>query len=361
MNQGRVGSDLGGMASQYERSGSERPGGLIATGKTLLSIHMTIPKSENPVALVALGGHAFMERGQKGTIDEHEANAARICDALMLLVERGYNLVVTHGNGPQVGNLLLQNESCKDEVTPMPLDVLVAQTEGSLGYVLQNAMLNQLRKRSIKRYVLTVVCQVQVSQDDPAFDNPTKPIGPFLSREEALRRARELDWDVVEDAGRGWRRRVPSPKPLKIIQRHSIREAAALGHVVIAGGGGGIPILKDKETGEYKGVEAVIDKDYTSALLAYQVKADLFCILTEVSQVYLHYNQPEQRALGALTVEMVRKHMEAGHFPAGSMGPKVQAIINYLEAGGKRALITNPANLPEALDGAGGTHFVGRC
>lgn len=322
---------------------------------------MTTPKTDSPVALVALGGHAFMERGQRGTIEEHEANAVKICEAMMLLVERGYNLVITHGNGPQVGNLLLQNEACKDDVAPMPLDVLVAQTEGSLGYVLQNAMLNQLRKRSIKRYVLTIVCQVQVNQDDPAFDNPTKPIGPFLSKEEALRRARELDWDVVEDAGRGWRRRVPSPKPLKIIQRHSIRAAAEQGNVVIAGGGGGIPIIKDRETGEYKGVEAVIDKDYTSALLANQVNADLFCILTEVPQVFLHFNQPDQRPLGALTVDMVRKQMEAGHFPPGSMGPKIQSIINYLEAGGKRALITNPQTLPEALDGAGGTHFVGRC
>lgn len=322
---------------------------------------MTTPKPDNPIALVALGGHAFMERGQKGTIDEHEASAAKICNALMLLVERGYNLVITHGNGPQVGNLLLQNESCKDELVPMPLDVLVAQTEGSLGYVLQNAMLNQLRKRSLKRYVLTVVTQVQVSQDDPAFDNPTKPIGPFLTKEEALRRARELDWDVVEDAGRGWRRRVPSPKPLKIIQRHSIREVAEQGHVVIAGGGGGIPIIKDRETGEYKGVEAVIDKDFTSALLAHQVHADLFCILTEVPQVYLNFNKPDQRPLGALTVEMVRKQMKAGHFPAGSMGPKIQAILTYLEAGGRRALITNPETLPEALDGAGGTHFVGKC
>ncbi len=322
---------------------------------------MTDPKTESPVALVALGGHAFMERGQKGTIEEHEANAVKICDAMMLLVERGYNLVITHGNGPQVGNLLLQNEATKDEVVSMPLDVLVAQTEGSLGYVLQNAMLNQLRKRSIKRYVLTVVTQVQVDPDDPAFDNPTKPIGPFLTKEEALRRARELDWDVVEDAGRGWRRRVPSPMPLKIIQRDSIRAAAELGNVVIAGGGGGIPIVKDRVTGEYKGVEAVIDKDYTSALLAHQVKADLFCILTEVSQVFLNFNQPDQRPLGALTVEMVRRQMAEGHFPPGSMGPKIQSIINYLEAGGKRALITNPETLPDALDGAGGTHFVGAC
>ncbi|MFH2007196.1 MAG: carbamate kinase [bacterium] len=322
---------------------------------------MTIHRNESPIALVALGGHAFMERGQKGTIEEHETNAAKICDALMLLVERGYNIILTHGNGPQVGNRLLQNEMCKNDVPPMPLDVLVAETEGSLGYILQQAMLNQLRKRSVKRYVLTVVSQVQVDPDDPAFDNPTKPIGPFLSKEEALRRARELDWDVVDDAGRGWRRRVPSPKPVKIVQRHTIRDAAIAGHIVIAGGGGGIPIMKDAATNEYKGVEAVIDKDFTSALLAYQVGAELFVILTEVPQVYLHYNKPEQRALGALTVEMVSRLVDEGHFPPGSMGPKIEAIINYLNAGGKRALITNPASLPQALDGAAGTHFVGRC
>ena len=316
---------------------------------------------ESPIALVALGGHAFMERGQKGTIEEHETNAAKICEVLMLLVKRGYNLVITHGNGPQVGNLLLQNEMCKADVAPMPLDILVAMTEGSLGYMLQQAMLNQLRKHAVKRYVLTVVCQVQVNPDDPAFDNPTKPIGPFLSKQDALRRARELDWDVVDDAGRGWRRRVPSPSPVKIIQRHTIRDAAKAGHIVIAGGGGGIPIMKDPNTNEYKGVEAVIDKDFTSALLAYQVGADLFCILTEEAQVYLDYGKPDQRPLGALTVDMVKKLQCEGHFPPGSMGPKIQAVVNYLESGGKRALITNPAELPKALDGAAGTHFVGRC
>jgi len=170
---------------------------------------MPAQEQDNPIALVALGGHAFMERGQKGTIDDHEKNAARIAESLMRLVDRKYNLVLTHGNGPQVGNLLLQNEMSKSDVPKMPMDVLVAMTEGSLGYILQQALLNQLRSRSIKRYVVTVVTQVVVDPNDPAFSNPTKPIGPFLSEEEAKRRAEELGWDVVDDAGRGWRRRVP--------------------------------------------------------------------------------------------------------------------------------------------------------
>jgi carbamate kinase len=322
--------------------------------------HMKSDRSENPIALVALGGHAFMERGQQGTIEAHEENASKIAAALMLLVERQYNLVITHGNGPQVGNLLLQNEMSKNDVPSMPMDVLVAMTEGSLGYILQQAMLNQLRSRSIQRYVVTVVSQVVVDPEDPAFQNPTKPIGPFLSKEEAQRRARDLGWNVVDDSGRGWRRRVASPTPVKIIQRHTIRDAAQQGHIVIAAGGGGIPIMKDKKTGEYKGVECVIDKDLTSALLSNQIGADLFVILTEVPQVYLHFKTPEQRPLGALTLEMTHRFQKEGHFPPGSMGPKVLAITNYLEGGGKRALITDPGHLAEALDGMAGTHFVGR-
>jgi carbamate kinase len=322
---------------------------------------MTPEKKDNPIALVALGGHAFMARGQKGTIDEHEANAVKICDALMLLVDRGYNLVITHGNGPQVGSLLLQNEALRAEVPAMPLDVLVAQTEGSLGYILQQALLNQLRKRDIGRYVVTVVTQVQVDPEDPAFQKPTKPIGPFLSQEEAERRAQDLGWNIVEDSGRGWRRRVASPRPTKIIQRHTIRDTAKQGHIVIAGGGGGIPIIKDKVTGEYKGIEAVIDKDHTGALLAHEIGAELFIILTEVDEVYLHFGKPEQRALGALTIEMAARLIAEGHFPPGSMGPKMEAVLHFLESGGKRALITSPTHLPQALDGAGGTHFVGRC
>jgi carbamate kinase len=311
-----------------------------------------------PIVLVAMGGHAFMQKGEKGTIEDHERNAEKIADLLMTLVERDYDLVITHGNGPQVGSLLIQNELSRSETPEMPLDVLVGMTEGSLGYILQQSLLNQLRKRDIRRYVVTVVTQVLVREDDPAFQDASKPIGPFLSQEEAERRRDDLGWKVKEDAGRGWRRLVPSPKPVKVIQRHMIRDAARAGHIVVAGGGGGIPII-EKTDRQYGGIEAVIDKDLTSSVLAADIGAALLIILTAVPQVYTDFNTPEQSALGAVTVEEIEKLYQAGHFPPGSMGPKIEAVIHFLKAGGRRALITDPESLPTAIDGRAGTHFVG--
>jgi carbamate kinase len=313
-----------------------------------------------PIALVAVGGHAFMEPGEKGTVEEHERNAAALCDKLMTLVERGYELVITHGNGPQVGSLLLQQEAAQPEVPPMPLDVLVAQTEGSLGYIMQQALLNQLRKREIRRYVVTVVTQVLVDENDPAFNTPTKPIGPFLDEKEARQRERQLGWTVVEDSGRGWRRVVPSPIPVKVIQRHMIRDAARQGHIVLACGGGGIPITEEPGTRAYKGLEAVIDKDLTSAVLANQIGADLFIVLTAVPQVYVDFGKPDQRALGAVTLQEIERLRDEGNFPAGSMGPKINALIQFLREGGVRGLITDPDSLSDALEGRAGTHLVGR-
>lgn len=312
-----------------------------------------------PIVLVAMGGHAFMQKGEAGTIEEHERNADRIAALLMTLVERGYHIVITHGNGPQVGSLLLQHELARAEVPAMPLDVLVAMTEGSLGYILQQSLLNKLRELDIKRYVVTVVTQVLVDETDPAFGNPTKPIGPFLSAEEAERRRVELGWIVSDDAGRGHRRRVPSPKPQRVIQRHMIRDTARSGHIVVACGGGGIPIKKDGQ-GRYVGVEAVIDKDLTSSVLASDIGAGLLVILTAVPQVYIHFGKPEQQALGAVTLEELERLQAEGHFPEGSMGPKIEAVIHYLRQGGRRALITNPESLPLAIEGRAGTHFVGR-
>ncbi len=309
--------------------------------------------------MVALGGHAFIGKGETGSISDHERNAAMICDRLMTLVERNYNLVITHGNGPQVGNRLLAAERMRDEIPAWPLDVLVAETEGSLGYFLQQALLNTLRKRKVKRYVVTVITQVLVNKDDPAFKSPTKPIGPFMTREEAERRAAEQKWDVVEDSGRGWRRVVASPQPEKVIQHRMIREAVQQGHIVIACGGGGIPIHKDKND-DYEGIECVIDKDLTSAVLASQIGAELLIVLTAVPKVYLNFGKPDQFALGAVTMEEIEDHIAKKHFPAGSMGPKVQAIHEFLERGGKRGLITDPNHLRDALDGKAGTHFVGR-
>jgi carbamate kinase len=312
-----------------------------------------------PLVLVAMGGHAFMQRGEKGTIEDHERNAEKIAEILMSLVERDYNLVTTHGNGPQVGNLLLQNEFAKHEVEPMPLDVLVGMTEGFLGYVLQQALLNELRKREVRRFVVTVVTQVLVDENDPALKTPTKPIGPFLDMEEAHRRRDEMGWNVTEDAGRGWRRLVPSPRPVKVVQRDMIREAARAGHIVVACGGGGIPII-EKSDGPYVGIEAVIDKDLTSSVLGVNIGAALLVILTDVPNVYVNYRKPDQRALGAVTLQDIERLYGEGHFPPGSMGPKIEAVIHFLKNGGRRALITDPQNLPDAIEGRAGTHFVGR-
>ena len=316
---------------------------------------------ENSVETVvlAMGGHAFIQPGEAGTHEDHLRNARIICSQVMTLVERGYNIVIAHGNGPQVGNLMNKTELTRKSIPPLPLDVLVAQTEGSLGYLLQQALLNELRRREIRRYVVTVVTQVQVDENDPAFQDPTKPVGPFLSEEDAEARKKEFGWVIREEPGRGWRRVVPSPRPGKVVQRHMIRESAQDGHIVVAAGGGGIPIVKS-ESNEYVGIEAVIDKDLTSSVLATDVGAHLLIILTAVDAVYLDFGGPNQRPLGAVTLSECQRYVDDGHFPAGSMGPKVEAIHGFLKRGGRRGLITSPARLDEALDGAAGTHFVGK-
>ncbi len=310
------------------------------------------------IALVAMGGHAFMLPGEKGTFEEHMQNAEEISRKLMHLVDRDYDLVITHGNGPQVGNLLLMTELTGSQVPPMPLDVLVAQTEGSLGYILQQALLNQIARTRREKRVVTVVSQVVVDRDDPAFMKPSKPIGPFLSREEAEKRKQELGWEIMDDAGRGWRRVVPSPVPKEVVQHRIIRDAVRAGHIVIACGGGGVPVLR-RQDGTLEGVEAVIDKDLTSAVLAGQVGADLLVILTDVPSVFLDWGKPTQRPLGAVTVGEMENYAREGQFAKGSMEPKVRAVLNFLSSGGKRGLITSPEKLDEALEGRAGTHFVG--
>lgn len=312
-----------------------------------------------PTVVLAMGGHAFIQPGQSGTPAEQAENAKLICRQVMTLVERDYNVVITHGNGPQVGNLLLRDEIARSELPQYPLDVLVAQTQGSLGYYMQLALLNELRARDIRRYVVTVVTQVVVDKDDPAFDAPTKPVGPFMTEAEARRREADLGWIIGEDKARGWRRLVPSPRPVKILQRHMVREAAAQGHIVIAAGGGGIPVVK-RESSEYAGIEAVIDKDLTSAVLATDVGAELLVILTAVDAVYLDFATDRQRALGAVTLSEAERFVSDGHFPKGSMGPKVEAIVGFLRRGGRRGLITSAERFAGALDGEAGTHFVGR-
>ena len=313
---------------------------------------------DGSIALIAFGGNALITEQDKGNIEQQRHAASNMCSNLLMIVEKGYDLVITHGNGPQVGNLLIQRDMTKNEIPEMPLDVLVAQTEGSLGYILQQELLNHLRAHRTGKYVVTMITQVLVDSDDPAFSNPTKPVGPFYTKKKSEQMVLEHpEWKMTADAGRGYRRVVPSPLPKRIIQSHMIRALVYAGNVVIAAGGGGIPMIKDNDD-KYIGIEAVIDKDLTSALLANNIKADLFVVLTGVDKVYLNYGKEDAQPLDTLTCSQARQYLQQGHFPPGSMGPKITAALNYLENGGRKAIITNAQSLENALDGKDGTHIV---
>ncbi len=309
------------------------------------------------VAVVAIGGNSLIKDKDHQTVPDQYAAAAETCHHIAGMIEQGWDVVITHGNGPQVGFILRRSELARHELHEVPLDSCGADTQGAIGYMLQKALYNEFRQRGIEKCAATVVTQVLVDRDDPAFRNPTKPIGSFMSEEVARERARLEGWVVREDAGRGWRRVVASPLPRRIIELEAIRSLIERGFAVIAVGGGGIPVVED-ENGDLVGVEAVIDKDYASSLLARSIQADLFLISTAVEKVALHYGRPEQRWLDRMTLDEARKYYREGHFPAGSMGPKIRAIIEYLEAGGKRAIITNPENLERALRGETGTHIL---
>jgi len=316
---------------------------------------MALGYARGKICVLALGGNSLIRKGERGSVEEQSRNAERITRHIFPLVTHGYNLVITHGNGPQVGQLLLQQEAGARQVPPMPLDVCVAYSEGSMGYLLQQALLNELRRHQMRNvYVVTMITQVLVDRNDPAFKHPTKPVGPFLSAEQARRMAKERGWRVMEDAGRGWRRVVPSPRPLKVIQRYMIRDLARQGNIVIALGGGGIPVVKD-ENDDYVGVEAVIDKDLASANLAKEIHADIFAIVTEVPNVYLWYGTKRQRPLNRVTVKELRHYYNDGHFHPGSMGPKVQAVIEFLEAEDALAIITDARHIRRALELKAGT------
>jgi len=313
-----------------------------------------IYRSDRQTVLVALGGNAMIRKGDVPDIETQEKNAEDTVEKLMVLVEHDFNLVVSHGNGPQVGNLLLRTEMSKEKLPRMPLDMLVAETEGSMGYLLQQAFLNKIRMSEMRRYVVTVITQVIVDPNDPAFARPSKPIGMHYSKEMAESLRREFGWEMIEDGKAGWRRVVPSPRPLKIVQRHMIRHSANEGNIVIAAGGGGIPIMVDKD-GRYMGVEAVIDKDLTSSMLASEIKADTLIILMEEPQVYVNFGRPSQRPLERVNVSQITDHLAEGHFPPGNIGPKVNAAIQFVQRGGSRAIITSADHLAAALDGQAGT------
>jgi carbamate kinase len=306
-------------------------------------------------AVVAIGGNSLIRDEDHQTVADQFEATRETCAHIASMVEQGWEVIITHGNGPQVGFILLRSELASKAVHTVPLDSCGAETQGGLGYMIQQCLYNEFISRGIKNSVATVVTQVLVRKNDPAFKNPTKPIGPFYSRRKAEKYRKERKWRVAEDAGRGWRRVVPSPMPVRIIEQDAIKTLADQGVVVIAAGGGGIPVIKEK--GRLKGVEAVIDKDHASANLAIGVGAHLFLISTAVEKVALNFGKTDQKLLDKMTLREAKKYYRQGHFPAGSMGPKIGAIINYLEHGGRKAIITNPENLENALLEKTGTHI----
>lgn len=307
------------------------------------------------LAVVAIGGNAVNRPGEEPTAENMIRNLAETADYLATMLE-DYDIVITHGNGPQVGNILVQQDLAKHVIPPFPLDVNDAQTQGSLGYMISLTLRNELKKKGIKREVVALVTQIIVSKDDPGFAKPSKPVGPFYSKEEAERLAVEKGWIMKEDAGRGWRRVVPSPQPLDIVEKDVIKMLVENDVIVIAAGGGGIPVIE--ENGYLRGVEAVIDKDRASALLAKEINADVLIILTGVEKVCLNYKKPDQVELDRLTVEEAKRYLAEGHFPSGSMGPKIEAAIDFVSATGRECIITDMAVLDKALKGETGTRIV---
>jgi carbamate kinase len=309
-----------------------------------------------PKLVIALGGNALIHPGEPGTLEEQRRRISQAMAPTADLVTAGYASVITHGNGPMVGHLLLQMECARNAVPPLPLFMCDADSEGGLGYLIQQCLVNELHRRGKERGVVTVVTQVVVSADDPAFRAPDKPIGLFYPAGEAVRLRRERGWQLVEDAGRGWRRVVPSPRPLTIIEQDIISYLLQGGFIVIAAGGGGVPVIR-RPDGDLMGVEAVIDKDRASAVLAREIAADLLIFLTAVEYAYLDYLKPQQRPLKTLTCAAAQNYLLAGQLAPGSMGPKIEAALDFLSEGGQRVLITQPESLAEALQGHTGTHI----
>jgi carbamate kinase len=306
--------------------------------------------------VIAVGGNSLITDSEHISVEDQFHAAEKTARNIITLIEEGHNIVIVHGNGPQVGFILRRGELAAKELHTVPLDSCVADTQGALGYNIQMALDNELIKRGTARPTVTVVTQVEVSPQDPAFDNPTKPIGSFMDEETARTRERENGWIVKEDAGRGWRRVIPSPKPNSIIEIDVIKMLLDRGVVVVAAGGGGIPV-KRHNNGTLEGVEAVIDKDHAASLLAHEVKADRFIISTAVEKVCLNFGTPEQKDLDELTVAEAREYIAAGHFAPGSMLPKIEAMVKFVEDTGRKGIITDPAHLADALKGTAGTHL----
>ncbi len=307
-------------------------------------------------AVVAIGGNAIIKEGQKGTMTEQFENVMSSVDSIIDLISEGYEVVLTHGNGPHVGNSLIKGEASKNEVPNYTMDAYGAETQGLLGYIIKQSFANRLKERGMDKKVAALVTQVLVSADDPGFIHPTKPVGPFFSKEQADQLEQEKGYVMVEDSGRGYRRVVASPKPIEIIEKDMIKTLSHENYIVIAAGGGGIPVILKEN--QLVGVEAVIDKDYASALLASEIEADLLIILTGVPQVAINFGKENQESLSQMTLKEAEKHMEDGQFPKGSMGPKIDAAMSYVKSGRGVALITSIDQLKEAIMGNTGTRIV---
>ena len=302
---------------------------------------------------MSLGGNAILKHGQRGTAEEQEANVQNTARHLAALLRKGERIAITHGNGPQVGNILLQNEIAKDKLPQMPLDVCGAESQGMIGYMLQRALRGELEGTKIP--VATIVSQTLVDAEDRAFKNPTKPVGPFYTAKEAEQLRESKGWHMISDSGRGYRRVVPSPNPLDIIEKETIIRLFETGTVVISAGGGGVPVVREKN-GRLRGVEAVLDKDRTAALLAKTLGVETLLILTDVEKVFINYGTSDQRALDRMTVKDCRKYLAEGQFPEGSMGPKIQSAVSFLTDSPKgRVVIASLEMAEEALKGTAGT------
>jgi len=308
-------------------------------------------------AVIALGGNAIMQKGEEGDIHQQFTNTRKTLTGIMELIKRDYRLVITHGNGPQVGNLFLMVEATRDLVTELPLGVCVADTQGQMGYMIQQSLQNRLIREGYNYQVMTLVTQVVVDKNDPAFKHPTKPIGPFYSKEEGKKIERERGWKVVEDSGRGYRLVVPSPTPLRVVETEVIQMLLEDDVIVIAAGGGGIPVVIEPDN-TYKEADVVVDKDLASSILARDILADLLVILTGVDKVAIHFNTPEEKTFDELHIDEAMAYFHQGHFPAGSMGPKIRAAVDFLENGGEQVIITSIPKVGEALEGKNGTKII---
>jgi carbamate kinase len=322
-------------------------------------IQVVLPENlmSSQLVVLAIGGNSLIKDSQHMTLLDQYRTAGETGIHIADLIAAGYRVIVTHGNGPQVGFMLLRSELAKDILHPIPLEICVADTQGATGYQLEQTLANELKRRGIQRSMATLVTQTVVDENDPAFENPTKPIGPFFTEEEARAHSEQHGWVVKEDAGRGWRRVVPSPRPIHIVETETIRTLVEQDVVVICAGGGGIPVVRD-ERGILQGRPAVVDKDFASSLLAKALGADLLVISTAVDKVALNFGKPDQQSIDRMTVAEARVHLADNQFAEGSMKPKIEAALEFIENGGKKVIITQPQNLAEALEGKNGTHIV---